>query len=243
MKISGIYKIESKRKPERCYIGSAKDIHNRWKTHLRDLRLNKHHSKKLQRHVNKYGIEDLAFSILLGCDVADLLKHEQYFLDSLETYFNTCKIAGSVLGVKRGNPWNTGKKMSVEYRKRLSDAHKGQPPWNKGKKTDQTPWNKGLKGAYTFKMPEEAKRKIALAAIGNKNALGVKHSEQARQNMRRAAQNRILSDEQREASRLRLIEANKKRDYRGREVSMNTRIKISNSLKKYNKDKKLKIAS
>lgn len=27
----------------------------------------------------------------------------------------------------------------------LSEAHKGQTPWNKGKKTGQVPWNKGVK--------------------------------------------------------------------------------------------------
>lgn len=33
---------------------------------------------------------------------------------------------------KRGYGPNTGKKFSDEYRKKLSDAHKGQVPWNKG---------------------------------------------------------------------------------------------------------------
>lgn len=34
---------------------------------------------------------------------------------------------------RRGKPaWNSGKKLSAEYRQKLSEAHKGQKAWNKG---------------------------------------------------------------------------------------------------------------
>lgn len=88
MKISGIYRIESKFYPKRTYIGSSVDIHKRWHQHLNVLRANKHHSQKLQRHYNKYGESDLQFSILLGCDEEDLAKVEQFFLDAYPLYFN-----------------------------------------------------------------------------------------------------------------------------------------------------------
>ena len=42
MKITGIYKIESKLKPERIYIGSAVNISKRWLLHLSRLRRDKH---------------------------------------------------------------------------------------------------------------------------------------------------------------------------------------------------------
>lgn len=47
---------------------------------------------------------------------------------------------------KKRTPWNKGKKMSKELKEKLSQAHKGQVPWNKGTKGKQVPWNKGLKG-------------------------------------------------------------------------------------------------
>ena len=53
MKISGIYKIQSKLKPDRIYIGSAVNIRTRWNVHLCNLRNSMHHSKKLQRHFDK----------------------------------------------------------------------------------------------------------------------------------------------------------------------------------------------
>ena len=76
MKISGIYKIESKIKPERIYIGSAVNISRRWNWHYGALRNGRHHSLKLQRHYDKYGESDLQFIILLGCEKEDLIKIE-----------------------------------------------------------------------------------------------------------------------------------------------------------------------
>jgi predicted DNA-binding protein (MmcQ/YjbR family) len=55
----GIYKIQSVIKPERIYIGSAKNIRIRWNIHTSNLKLNRHENKKLQNHYNKYGVNDL----------------------------------------------------------------------------------------------------------------------------------------------------------------------------------------
>jgi group I intron endonuclease len=104
-KISAIYKIQSQINPKRIYIGSAVNLNHRWLCHLSNLRNNKHHSIKLQRHFNKYGESDLQFSILLGCEKEDLLKTEQYFIDSYNPYFNVCKTAGSQLGMKRSDSY------------------------------------------------------------------------------------------------------------------------------------------
>jgi len=123
MKISGIYKIQSKTNPLRFYIGSSINISNRWVRHLWDLKKNIHSSSKLQRHFNKYGEADLQFSVLIECDKEDLIRHEQYFIDEHKPFFNTCKTAGNVLGIKR----------SEETKKKLSMANKGQIPYIKGK--------------------------------------------------------------------------------------------------------------
>jgi group I intron endonuclease len=80
MNHSGIYKIQSLINPKRIYIGSAINFTNRRSTHLNHLKNNKHHSQKLQRHYNKYGKDDLKFSLLLGCNKEDLIKTEQYFI-------------------------------------------------------------------------------------------------------------------------------------------------------------------
>jgi group I intron endonuclease len=158
MKISGIYKIQSLSKPERCYIGSAINIHQRWIQHLSHLKNNTHHTSKLQRHYNKYGKNDLVFSIVIGCDKPDLLTTEQFFLDSLNPWFNTCKIAGNTLGIK----------ASKKTKQKLSRIKKGKPTWNKGLKLSEThKRNIGKKqlgennSFYNKKHTEETKKKIS----------------------------------------------------------------------------------
>jgi group I intron endonuclease len=126
-------------KPDKIYIGSAIDIPTRWSRHLSDLKLGRHCNKKLQRHYNKYA-SDLSFSILLECETKSLLEREQHFIDSLNPWFNVCKVAGSQLGVKQSK--KTCKKhseankrrgpISEETRNRLRKSHQVPRPWRRG---------------------------------------------------------------------------------------------------------------
>lgn len=147
MENTGIYKIKSI-STNRVYIGSAVNITRRWNRHKRDLSKNKHHSIFLQRHYNKYGIEDLEFSIIKYCNKKSLLVEEQFYLDTLSCEFNICKIAGSCYELKRSEEFK--KKISIltsgknnptyglertkEWRDKISKANKGQKAWNKGLK-------------------------------------------------------------------------------------------------------------
>jgi group I intron endonuclease len=133
MKYSGLYQIQSKIKPERIYIGSAVSIGNRWCCHLHGLRRNKHSNNKLQNHYNKYGESDLQFSVLLSCDKKDLIKTEQFFIDSLNPWFNICQKANSHLGIKMSEEAKRkmslakiGIKLSDEHRKKISAKGKNR---------------------------------------------------------------------------------------------------------------------
>lgn len=202
MSISGIYKIQSKIKPERTYIGSAVDIHVRWRTHLRQLKNNKHENSRLQNHFNKYGKDDLVFSILIGCDKLDLITTEQFYIDAYNPSFNICKKAGNTLGVKRSietrrrvseantgkrNP-NYGKHLSEETRRKISEAHKGR-------KHTPEHTQKVAAARRGIKRPQHEKDKISEScrgvntwSLGNKNASG-KRSEAFKQRMREATRN------------------------------------------------------
>jgi group I intron endonuclease len=151
----GIYKIQSCVKPNRIYIGSSTNISTRWRKHINELYFNKHCNSKLQNHYNKYGIADLQFSILVECDINDILEIEQSFLDSFKPFFNVCKIAGRTTGYK--HPESVKIKMrkpkSEEHKKKLSIAKQGCIPWNKGR-TDLPPHS------------EETKRKQSLGLKG-----------------------------------------------------------------------------
>lgn len=106
MNYSGIYKIENKQNGK-VYIGSSKDIHNRWKQHTRELNKNEHHSSHLQHAWLKYGEENFEFAIIeIIEDVNNLIDREQYYLDLTKCYnrnhgYNISPTAGRCLGVKR----------------------------------------------------------------------------------------------------------------------------------------------
>jgi group I intron endonuclease len=156
-RISGVYKIQSKVKPNRIYIGSAVNIHRRWWDHLHRLKENVHENPKLQNHYNKYGKTDLIFSIIISCEKDVLLETEQFFIDAYKPWFNICKKAGSVLG---RTAWNKG--MRGQYHRTKGCYQKGHVPWSKGKKFEMRPRKKHS---------EEHKEKIRKSMMGKKNAL------------------------------------------------------------------------
>jgi group I intron endonuclease len=155
-KVSGIYQIQSIARPDRYYIGSAVNIQKRWNRHKSDLKYNKHENKKLQRHCNIYGIEDLVFTVLKVCNVNEILFREQFRMDILNPYFNICKTAGSRLGIKH----------SEESKLLMSKKMTG---------------NKNRLGV---KCSEATKQKMSIAKKGNKYTLGKKASEETKLKMR-----------------------------------------------------------
>ena len=162
--ISGIYKISSKCKPERIYIGSAGYVQGRWGQHMRSLKLNKHHSIKLQRHYNKYGENDLVFEILTTCEKEELIEKEQYFIDVYNPYFNCSPIAGSRMGSK----------ATPETRKRLSESHKGYIVSEETRKK-LSEIGKGRKHT------EESRRKMSISQTGHVTWItGKHHSEETK---------------------------------------------------------------
>lgn len=164
--ISGIYKIQSKIKPERVYIGSAVNIPERWGNHLYRLDRNDHHSIKLQRHFNKYGKNDLVFSIIVGCDKDDLLVTEQFYIDAYNPWFNILPKAGSRLGFKHSEATirrvieaRKGYRHSEETKRKISESNKG--------KTISEETRAKLKAAKQ-NMSEETRQKIAEAKKGTR---------------------------------------------------------------------------
>lgn len=71
--------------------------------------------------------------------------------------------------VKKRPSNQKGLHRTPEQRKRMSDAHKGHIPWNKGKVGSQTAWNKGKHWS------EEIRRKISEGEKGWKHSEETKH--------------------------------------------------------------------
>jgi len=163
MRISGIYKIQSRVKPKRIYIGSAKNIRHRWFEHKSALARHVHYNRRLQQHYDKYGLDDMVFSVIVGCDVENLITYEQFYIDSLDPWFNICKVAGRVIGRE---PWNKGKTLSEEHKRNIGKSMEGErnsmygvPAPIKGMKGKYPSKWKGKKGRYS----EETLRKMRIS--------------------------------------------------------------------------------
>lgn len=176
MNVSAIYKIESRSNPERCYVGSAVNIKKRWTTHLNSLRKGTHHSIQLQRHYNKYGESDLVFIVLEPCLSQFLIIREQYYIDALNPYFNTCKIAGSTLGYH----------YSQEVINKIQESRK----WYKPTKDTCNKISKSLEGnerTKGHKHKPESIEKIRNASTGENSPMFGKHLTESTKNKQRKA--------------------------------------------------------
>lgn len=80
--------------------------------------------------------------------------------------------------------WNKGIPHTEETKKLMSELRKGKAPWNKGKPGIQ-------------KHSEEVKEKIAKAKQGNKNRLGINHTDESKQLMSIAKKGKARSAEAR----------------------------------------------
>ena len=79
LNICGIYQILSLATGKR-YIGSSKNASQRWRSHLKDLKLNRHHSMRLQEEYNIYGIDNFRFNILEFCQPQEKLEKEKLWM-------------------------------------------------------------------------------------------------------------------------------------------------------------------
>lgn len=146
-----IYKIQNL-KTNQIYIGSAINFAKRKYYHLYDLKNNKHHSIILQNSFNKHGEENFEFSVIEEVyEKENLIKREQYYIDTLKPKYNCSKTAGSPLGVKH----------TLQARLNMSKAHLGKKltPESIAKRTlkqsGENHWS------YGKERPEETKKKVS----------------------------------------------------------------------------------
>lgn len=96
------------------YVGSSKDIYNRWHEHLHLLRRNEAHNKHLQAAFNKYGEDNFVFNILEFCKEEERFDREQYYIDFMLPEYN---FSLNVLA-------NSDREISEEQRNQISETLK-----------------------------------------------------------------------------------------------------------------------
>jgi hypothetical protein len=88
--MSGIYKIYCK-ETNKYYIGQSVNVESRLKTHLNELKNNKHINQELQSDFNSYGEDSFIFEKIKDSEEQFLNMFEKYYMeyyDSLENGYN-----------------------------------------------------------------------------------------------------------------------------------------------------------
>lgn len=121
----------------KVYIGQTTDPVNR-KSRYKTMTCK--NQRKVIESLKEYGYDKHEFKVLHtlndGATREQMDYHEAFF------FAHYSQLGLELLNLKSAG-WNG--KPNDEVRKRLSDSHKGQIAWNKGKKGLQVAWNKGLK--------------------------------------------------------------------------------------------------
>lgn len=202
---SGIYQIRNTLN-EKCYIGSATHLQQRWAAHRSTLRRGQHRNRHLQRAFDKYGKEAFTFTILEYVEEPEILiEREQYYFDTLKPKYNIAPIAGNCLGVqhtaeacakmsaaKMGeqNP-NYGKHRSKETLAKISTSMTGKQNPNYGKHPSEETLAKMSASKtgernhnYGKHLSEKIRMKIRTALTGERHPNYGKHlSEDTRRKM------------------------------------------------------------
>jgi len=182
--MQGIYEIVNLHDGKAtAYVGSAANIRRRWKEHRTALRHGWHFNVHLQHAWDRYGKEAFEWGVIEEVhDVANLIEREQFWLDKyFEMPDSVYNIARDATAPMLGRvPWNKGKHLSKETRRKLSEACSGWTHTEEAKRKigeasrgrvvsektrrkmskanrGQVPWTKGKV------LPEATKRRIGEA--------------------------------------------------------------------------------
>lgn len=149
--ISGIYRITNTITND-FYIGSSKNIKNRYKEHKCKSKWNEQPNNPMYLDMQKYGTDKFSFQILEEVEEEKLKEIEQQFIEALKPTYNSCNAKG--LNIERRR--ETHKKAQKKYEK-TDKRKKAKKEYNKQyQKTDkfkeyQKEYYKSEKGKESLK--------------------------------------------------------------------------------------------
>lgn len=104
-KISGVYKITNNITSD-FYIGSSKNINERWKNHKKPSQWKQRPNSKLYQNMAQYGLVNFKFEIIEETD--NLKEREQYYIDKLKPSYNNIRVIG--LNIERWKEYRQSEK-------------------------------------------------------------------------------------------------------------------------------------
>lgn len=131
MKISGVYKITNTITGD-FYIGSSKDVKNRWTSHQKPSAWKKQPNNPMYQDMKKYGVEKFVFEILEEVEIERLKETEQQFIEKMHPTYNNYNAKG--LNIERRKEYQKSekcKKYYKEYQKEYKKSEKYKKSQNK----------------------------------------------------------------------------------------------------------------
>jgi len=178
---SGVYKIQNK-VTGFIYIGCSQNIEKRFQQHTRKLLAGKHQNRHLQRSFNKHGLENFTFEVVFESCC------EECVLKNLESLFLWSEDPSKLYNIFVPKEFQT---ESINY-KDFQERKVSQ--WR-----ETVARNGGLPP-----LTEEQKLKQSNAVRGEKNGFfGKKHTEEAKDTLRKKAKERWSDPRERELQSLR----------------------------------------
>lgn len=89
-KVSAVYKITNKVTGE-CYVGSSVDVYRRWANHKCPSKWKQHPNNKMYQDMQKYGVDQFKFEIIVPAATTHLKMCEQEFIDIYHPKYNSNK--------------------------------------------------------------------------------------------------------------------------------------------------------
>ena len=111
-KVSGVYKITNTVTGD-FYIGSSKNIKQRWSGHRKPYNLYKYPNSRMYKDIYKQGIDSFLIEIIEETD--NLIDREQYWIEKLKPNYNNYNAKG--LNVERQ------KKSNIKANKKYREVH------------------------------------------------------------------------------------------------------------------------
>ena len=116
-KICAVYKITNTITGD-FYIGSSKNVKNRWMSHKKPSTWNKCPNNQLYLDMKKYGVDKFELQILEEAEIEQLKEKEQWFIELLKPTYNNNNAKG--WDIERRKEYNRKYNKSdkcKEYRK------------------------------------------------------------------------------------------------------------------------------
>jgi len=197
MKGTGVYSITNKVNGKR-YVGSTQvSFEERWRHHKRGVKINKHHSQKLQRAWNKYGADNFVFEVLATCPREYCIRLEQWFLDNLKPEYNISPTASSCYGIKKTTEQIESMRKRVKAFMASDDGKKKISEAQKKRFEREEERQKAGKASRDYNTTEYARQKNREKAI--KQFSDPKNRESARERTLRQMSDKDAWERNREA--------------------------------------------